>query len=82
MANGVVNGLDANIISTNFLQEPATYAEGDVNGDGVVDGLDANILSDHWLETNPATAIPEPSALALLLAGVSFGVTYRRRRLG
>ena len=37
--DGVVNGLDANLVSMNFLSGGQVYADGDANFDGTVDGL-------------------------------------------
>ena len=52
--DNTVNGLDANILSLNWLADPATLEQGDANGDGVVNGLDANIVSLNWLAQVPA----------------------------
>ena len=77
--DGIVNGLDANIISLNWLDSPTTKLQGDANRDGVVNGLDANIVSLSWLATNPATANPEPSAILLAVIGVASTISRRRR---
>lgn len=79
--DGVVNGLDANIVSGNFLATSVDYDDGDFNGDDVVNGLDANILSSNWLLGSPAQAVPEPSAFLLAtVAALALGTTRRRRR--
>lgn len=76
--DGVVDGLDANIVSANFLS-PGGYAQGDANLDGTVNGLDANVISAHFLQSNPATAIPEPTAFALALLALN-ALAFGRRR--
>ena len=78
--DGVIDGLDANVVSTNWLLSPATFAQGDVNSDGAVDGLDANIVSMNWLATNPAAAIPEPFSVCLAILGAMVCAIPRRRR--
>ncbi|NLE39074.1 MAG: PEP-CTERM sorting domain-containing protein [Pirellulaceae bacterium] len=57
---------------------------GDFNNDNTIDARDAAILAAQWGynvggETNPA-AVPEPSALVLLLASASMLLALRRRR--
>ena len=49
--NGVVNGLDINLIATHWLQH--NFA-GDFNGDNIVNGLDINIVASTWLSMLPA----------------------------
>ena len=75
-ANGdnVVDGEDAAILAGNWLQTGVIggYSAGDFNEDGTVDDHDATILAANW---NPAgsggtATVPEPSAMALLLAGL------------
>ncbi|NLE39552.1 MAG: PEP-CTERM sorting domain-containing protein, partial [Pirellulaceae bacterium] len=52
------------------------WSMGDFNDDGVVNALDAAILAAHWghvavaEQSDPATAVPEPSALVILLGGL------------
>lgn len=77
--DGVVNGLDANMVSADFLEDVIPFTNGDLNGDGVVNGLDANIVSSNFLSGPPATAIPEPSTFALGMALLSICATSRRR---
>jgi Dockerin type I domain len=50
--DGVVNGLDINMIASHWLKTGTT--SGDANGDGVVNGLDINALASRWLTTLPA----------------------------
>ena len=76
--DGVVNGLDANLLSLNWLASGAGYAAGDVNLDGQVNGLDANVISLNWLAGGPASPIPEPSGLLLGLLALAAAVVPRR----
>ena len=58
-----------------------TREQGDLNGDGDVNVADLNILGVNWQtwrDGMPA-AVPEPSSVALLLAGL-FGLFIVRRR--
>lgn len=83
--DGTVNGLDANIVSNNFLlfeAGGATNADGDANGDGKVNGLDANQVSIDFLMSLPATPVPEPSTATALLIGLACSALARRRRRG
>lgn len=75
--DGIVNGLDANLVSSHFLMA-GSYDQGDLNIDSVVNGLDANIISANFLATAPATAIPEPTSGLLFLCGVAL-LVWRRR---
>jgi hypothetical protein len=53
--DGVVNGLDINIIASHWLQSNANHIGlGDVTGDGVVNGLDINAIAANWLASTPA----------------------------
>lgn len=77
--DGTVDGLDANIISANFLA-PGGYAQGDANLDGTVNGLDANVVSANFLQSNPAAAIPEPAGSMLAVLTLQSWALVRRRR--
>jgi hypothetical protein len=73
--DGIVNGLDIALVSSNWLQT----GNGDANGDGVVNGLDIALVSANWLRTAAAggTAVPEPPAMVLAaLAGVALLLSY------
>ena len=78
--DGIVNGLDANLIARNFQSGPVGYSLGNVVLDDDVDGLDANLIAINWLATTSATAVPEPSSAALFAAAVSLPWCLRRRR--
>jgi Calcineurin-like phosphoesterase/PEP-CTERM motif len=73
--DGVVNIFDINFISAHWGQ---TGAEGDANGDGIVDIFDVNLVSANWTPAGGATAVPEPSSLALLLSAGLCGLCRRR----
>lgn len=77
--DGVVNGLDANVISQFFLQSGMGHTGGDLNDDGVTDGLDANIVSANFLAGSPSVLIPEPGGMCLAMLGL-LGLTVGRRR--
>ena len=48
--DGVINGLDINLVATNWLHTGVAPA-GDANEDGVVNGLDINLIASKWLQT-------------------------------
>jgi len=79
--NGVVNHLDAAALAAHWLADvtPGDVASGDFNGDGRVADLDASILAAHWHYEGATAAVPEPSALVLLLTAA---FTARRLALG
>jgi PEP-CTERM motif/Dockerin type I domain len=66
--DGVVNGLDVNIIASHWLQSNALHLGlGDVTGDGVVNGLDINAIAANWLGSTPAL----PSSVTPPISGGS-----------
>ncbi len=81
--DGVVNEFDAQRLATNWgANVDVTWEMGDFDGDGLVGPSDASILAAHWGygtggEGNP---VPEPSAMAMLLAAALVGLVARRRR--
>jgi hypothetical protein len=82
--DGIVNGLDINLVATNWLHNEPGVA-GDANGDGIVNGLDINAIATNWLKTaggGAGAAVPEPSTLGLALVGsvVLLGHRSRARR--
>ena len=74
---------DLNIIGTNWQMSGKTREQGDLNGDGDVNVSDLNILGVNWQTWDPEApmpaAVPEPSSVALLLAGLLGLFTVRRR---
>lgn len=68
--DGSVDLLDLDILGANFGEANATFAQGDFNDDGTVDLLDLDLLGANFGATSGTTAIPEPTALGLLLAGL------------
>ncbi len=83
---GDVNGdghtdvADLNIIGRNWRMSGKTMADGDLTGDGNVDAADLNILAINWQTWRPMPAsVPEPSGVALLLAGLLAAFGYVRK---
>ena len=77
--DGVVDGQDLLLWQTEFGANAAGSADG--NLDGVVDQADLTIWSDNFGAVGAAaaaSAVPEPSSLALL-AG-TFGALWFRRK--
>jgi len=84
--DGDVDAADAQAVAQNWgsgtSEDPATWAEGNFDGDNVVGPKDAAILAANFGYTTPTesvASVPEPSALALLLA-VVLAVAVRRAR--
>jgi hypothetical protein len=78
--DGIVNGLDINLIASKWLAS-GTGVAGDANNDGVVNGLDINLVATNWLHaagSGTATQVPEPSTAALAL--LASATLYARRR--
>ena len=84
--DGVVNGLDINLVSSHWLASGVSVP-GDVNNDGVVNGLDIDVIASQWLQSTnggagSAVAAPEPGTSALLgmgLACIALGLRRTRR---
>ena len=80
--DGIVNSTDAEKLASNWGATVGTAgpSEGDFNGDGVVNAIDASIMSANWGNHNESAtgAVPEPSAIVLLL-GMLIGAVTRRR---
>jgi len=85
--DGDVDADDAQALATHWGSgselDPATWEEGNFNGDYVVGPADAAILAANWgypnNEANGATTVPEPST-AVLLLGLTLALMWRRRK--
>lgn len=78
-SSGNVNNTDLDIWDDNFgTTTGATLATGDADGSGGVDGRDFLIWQRTYTGTAPASAVPEPGGLALLVIGAA--AAGRRRR--
>ena len=83
--DGVVDGLDYIIWATNFGDDPAddppgSPGNGDFNDDGIVDGVDyVTWAMSYNGGTATATAVPEPSTLALLALSTIAVLPLRRK---
>ncbi|HEY1603439.1 MAG TPA: LamG-like jellyroll fold domain-containing protein [Pirellulales bacterium] len=58
--DGIVNGLDINLVAMHWLSTGAQPLPGDVNADGHVNGLDLNIIATNWMQraTPPSVTVP------------------------
>jgi hypothetical protein len=80
--DSVVNEFDAQVLATYWGSTTASGpSQGDFNGDQAVNVADAAILAANWGDHTggEATAVPEPTALALLI-GLAGLMSLRRRR--
>jgi autotransporter-associated beta strand protein len=79
--DGTVNGGDLNIVLSNFNQTGMTWAQGDFNYDTTVNGADLNaVLSNFNQHLSVTGAVPEPSSLLLLAAGLTGLLAYVWRK--
>lgn len=81
-SDGIVNGLDINVIASHWLQSGPGIA-GDANGDGVVNGLDINLIATHWLLSDGGSGsatVPEPATAFLAALGGLALLAHRRRK--
>jgi hypothetical protein len=69
--DGLVGSADLDIVRGNWGQsvDPGCLSCGDPSGDGLVGSADLDIVRANWGAT-AAAAVPEPSSLALVLAGL------------
>jgi fibronectin-binding autotransporter adhesin len=81
--NGTVDGADLNAVLSNYNQSGMNWSRGDFNYDGMVDGTDLNtVLSNYNQSVSAGAAVPEPSTLLLMAAGLAGLLAYgwRKRR--
>jgi hypothetical protein len=83
--DGVVDFADLSKVLTNYDKTGLTWSDGDFNGDGAVDFADLSNVLTNFDKTAAAgrTAVPEPSAFALLAAilpAAVWALASRRRR--
>ena len=83
--DGNVDINDLTVVLTGYNQTGVSWGQGDLNGDGTVDINDLTLVLANYGQSSGAgiKAVPEPSAVALLLAGASclLAVACRRRRV-
>lgn len=80
--NGQVEFADFLILSNGFGQAVADHTEGDIDCNGQVEFADFLVLSSNFGSSvgAEASAVPEPSGLALLsIAGMLLGLVRRRK---
>ncbi len=77
-----VDAKDLNTLALSWTQTNLTsYAQGDTDGNGIGNASNLNLVGLHWRKgTAAAQAVPEPSALALLLLGLPGWMMVRRHR--
>jgi hypothetical protein len=75
---------DLNIIGINWNTSGKTREEGDLTGDTNVNAADLNALALAWQTWDPdvamPAAVPEPSSIALMLAGLLAACGFVRKR--
>ena len=77
--DGMVNALDLNQLGLSWQLAVSTWSGGDFTADGKVDAGDLNLLGIHWQRSiaSAAEAVPEPTAMLLLLSGLLW-LIFRR----
>ena len=79
--DGTVNGGDLNTVLSNFNKTGMTWAQGDFDYNGTVNGGDLNtVLSNFNQHLSVTGAVPEPSSLLLLAAGLTGLLAYAWRK--
>ena len=81
--DGRADAADLNQIGINWQSGDLGWENGDFTGDRNVNAADLNVLGINWQMGAPAaaSAVPEPTGIALLLLGVvGFAVQCRGRR--
>jgi hypothetical protein len=81
--NGTVNGADLNVVLSNYngTFSGDTWVLGDFDGNGTVNGVDLNVVLSNYNQSSggASAAVPEPSTLLLIAAGI-VGLLARGRR--
>jgi hypothetical protein len=85
--DGHTDAADLNILGLNW-QKAVTggIADADFNEDGFVDASDLNEIGSNWQTWDPnapmPASVPEPSSVALMLAGLLAACGYLRKHRG
>ena len=81
--DGVVDVSDFNVWNGSNFTATAAWCSGDFNADGFVDVSDFNIWNGNQFSSSDShapAAVPEPSAVAMLLPVLAIGLLRLRRR--
>ena len=81
--DGFVGSADLDIVRSNWGQtvDPGCLSCGDPSGDGYVGSGDLDIVRANWGSgSQPASAVPEPSALLMLFGAATTALLFGRRR--
>jgi hypothetical protein len=79
--DGTVNGGDLNTVLSNFNKTGLSWAQGDFDYNTTVNGADLNtVLSNFNQHLSVTGAVPEPSSLLLLAAGLAGLLAYAWRK--
>ncbi len=79
--DGAVNGADLGAVLANFGSTSGTWYMGDFNYDGSVNGADLGVvLANFGQHVSVTAAVPEPSTLLLLAAGLVSLLAYAWRK--
>ncbi len=82
--DGITNAVDLNALGSNWQRDNLTsWAQGDFDGNGVANAADLNVVGNNWQKTAVAAAataaVPEPTAVSLLLVALTSVSLLRRR---
>ena len=83
--DGTVNVVDLNSLGVNWQSATGAWSAGDFNADNMVNVGDLNRLGVNWQQSIPLaaanSAVPEPSAITLVLLSIVLLGGWERRRL-